>query len=452
MRIVVEESPVRASLEALISADSRADYVYSYPPRQAYHEFTPAVRAAVPELISRSLDRFDDLNLYLHVPFCRQICKFCNLYAVSDTNKDFDAYVDAVIAEATRVADLSDRKEVTTLYLGGGTPSLLSPAQLERLVQRMLGLFAIDPDRLPPETALEVDPGTVDLRSLRDIRAAGINRINLGYQSMIEHEVLRLGRRRPDGAGPALLEQALQVGFSNVCVDLIYGLQGQTDEGWLASLAQVVALAPPTVCAYALTLRPFTGYSKRGYSAVDGALLYRRYDMADQVLRDAGYRQETHVRWVRGSGGYVQKANHWGMRNVLGFGAGARSYLWELDTRNCYSVRSRSAVLRSYLEQVNASRSPIVGGFVMSADERERKATALNLMALDRAWTRELLGFDPVERFADEFSAFVELGLCTIGANVVTLTAEGVRHRDLLSQALFSRDVRARVEAFTYDE
>ncbi|MFJ6675101.1 coproporphyrinogen-III oxidase family protein [Actinosynnema sp. NPDC091369] len=452
MRIVVDEPSTRTRLTESIAADTRADYVYSYPPRQSYRPFDEPTTAAVPDLVSRSLRRFADLNLYVHVPFCRQICRFCNLYAVAGAHHDLASYVDTVLAEAARLADLTDRKDVTTLYVGGGTPSLLPPALLERLLRSLLELFSTSPDRFPPETALEVDPATVDAAALRDLRAVGFTRINLGYQSMVDGEVRGVGRRRDESAGLALLEQALAVGFADVCVDLIYGLAGQTDEGWLDSLRRVAALAPPTVCAYPLTLRPFTGYRRLGYSTVAGATLYRRYEVADRVLREAGYRQETHVRWVRDGGGYRQKVNHWELRNVLGLGAGARSYLWEADLRNGYSIRSRASVLRSYVDRVRSGAPTVTDGVVLTEDERQRKATALNLMALDRRWTREVLDFDPVTRFADEFAAFEELGLCEVGPERATLTRAGVKYRDLLSQALFSPEVRARVAEFTYDE
>jgi oxygen-independent coproporphyrinogen-3 oxidase len=265
MHIVAEQTS-SSTLAGLIESQVHGDYVYMYPPRQAYRPFTDDVRR-LPELISGSLARFDDLNLYVHVPFCRQICSFCNLYAVSGNGRELDGYVDAVVAEAERYAGDTDRKTVRTLYLGGGTPSILTAAQLGRLVTSLLGLFATRPDDIPPETALEVDPATVDARKLRDIRAAGINRINLGYQSMVRDEVVGIGRDRPFEAGLDLLGQALDVGFDNVCVDLIYGLEGQTDENWRRSVSQVAAIGPPTVCAYALTLRPFTGYSRRGYAA-----------------------------------------------------------------------------------------------------------------------------------------------------------------------------------------
>jgi oxygen-independent coproporphyrinogen-3 oxidase len=451
MQIVAERTS-SATLAGLIARQVHGDYVYMYPPRQAYRSFAHGEVRRLPDLISGSLAHFDDLNLYVHVPFCRQICGFCNLYTVSGSGRELDGYVDAVLAEAARYARATDPKSVQTLYLGGGTPSILSAGQLERLVTSILRLFATNPDVAPPETALEVDPATVDVRKLRDIRGAGINRINLGYQSMVRDEVVRFGRDRPTEAGLGLLEEALGVGFDNVCVDLIYGLEGQTDENWRRSVSQVAAIGPPTVCAYALTLRPFTGYSRRGYAEVDGAMLYRRYDIADEILRSAGYRRENHVRWVRDGGGYVQKVNHWSLRNVLGLGAGARSYLWDVDLRNGYSVRSRARPLRDYLRRVDEGGSPVTDGYVMTPEERRRKAAILNLVSLDRAWFTGMVGGDPADMFADEFSALQELGLCDIGPSRVALTGTGVKYRDLVAQSLFSPEVRERVRCFDYSE
>jgi oxygen-independent coproporphyrinogen-3 oxidase len=449
---IVTERLSTESLDKLIAQQTHVDYVYMYPPRQAYRSLDDDEHSQLPKTISTSLRRFDDLNLYVHVPFCRQICSFCNLYAVQGRGRELDEYVDAIIAEAESYATIAGRKSITTLYLGGGTPSILSAAQLEQLVTSLLATFSAIPDVVPPETALEVDPATVDLDKLRDIRAAGINRINLGYQSMVHDEVIQFGRDRPTTAGAELLERALEVGFANVCVDLIYGLEGQTDENWRRSVRQVAAIGPPTVCAYALTLRPFTGYSRRGYSSLDGAMLYRRYDIADEILREAGYRRENHVRWVRDNGGYLQKVNHWAMRNVLGLGAGARSYLWDIDLRNGYSVRSRERPLRNYVRSIGEGMMPATDGYVMTNDERARKAAVLNLVSLDRAWYRSLIGDDPLARFPAEFDTLSNLGLCVIDPDRVALTDDGVKYRDLIVQALFSPAVRERLDEFDYSE
>ncbi|MDP9794170.1 oxygen-independent coproporphyrinogen-3 oxidase [Catenuloplanes nepalensis] len=446
-------SPAEArTVRHLIDSESHADYVYMYPPRQAYRPFSPEVLQRLPQLVRHSLDHSDILNLYVHVPFCRQICSFCNLYTVRDGRADLDRYVDLVLREARWYAALTDRKQVASLYLGGGTPSILAPSQLERLVSELLALFSVAPGEVPAETALEVDPASVDVAKLRKICDAGVNRINLGYQSFIPTEVATLGRVRAERSGTRLLEEALSVGFANVCVDLIYGLEHQTDESWRTSVREVARIGPETICAYPLTLRPHTGYGRRGYDHVNGAMLRARYAMAHEILTDSGYRQETHVRWVRDGGGYRQKANHWALQNILGFGAGARSYLWDLDFRNGYSVRHRQAVLESYGRQMEAGRLPADSGFLMTDDERRRKMVALNIQSLDRTRFREMFGTDPFEEFPDELAALTGAGVVASDADRIWVPNRWLGDRDLFSQLFFSADVRRKLEEFTYDE
>ncbi|MGS2641184.1 radical SAM protein [Streptosporangium sp. LJ11] len=451
MRVFLEQATIE-DLTRLINAETHADYLYMYPPRQTYRPFESDTIGSFSGLVEASLARFDDLNLYVHVPFCRQICSFCNLYTTNDLRRDLQGYVDAVLMEAEKYIPLSGKKRIQTLYLGGGTPSILTAKQIEQLITTLLEHFSSTPGQIPPEAALEVDPSTVDAGKLHELQSAGINRINLGYQSMVEREVIHIGRRRGEAAGLRLLEEALAVGFSNVCVDLIYGLQHQTDENWCASVRQIVGVGPPTICAYALTLRPFTGYQRRGYDQIDGRVLHRRFDMADQILRDAGYRRETHVRWVKGGGGYLQKVNHWGMQNILGFGAGARSYLWELDFRNGYSVRDRRGALDLYADAVSTGRWPVTDGYLMSDEERMQKAVALNVQSLDRRWFADLFGVDPLSVFEREFSTLASLGLCHINDDLVTLTETGIKHRDLITQCFFSIEVRRRLREFDYSE
>ncbi|MEV3920814.1 coproporphyrinogen-III oxidase family protein [Actinomadura coerulea] len=450
---VLTPSSTPATLEGLDGDKEHGDYVYMYPPRQAYRNFDPATSAGLPDLIATSLANSDLLNLYLHVPFCKQICAFCNLYTTRLGNDtDLRGYVELLIAEARLYARMCERKTVQTFYLGGGTPSLLDPRDVEALLTRVLRLFMADGTPPPAEVAIEVAPETVDAAKLRDLRGAGINRINLGLQSMVAQEVARLGRRRPESRSHALIEEALGVGFANVCVDLIYGLRHQTDSGWETSLRDVIELSPHTVCAYALTSRPHTGYRRQGFGGAEAEVLYRRYEMAHQMLTDAGYSQDTHVRWTKKGGGYLQKEYHWGMQNLLGIGAGARSYLWSVDTRNGYSIRSRKDALSDYTRSISQGHLGIVDGFHMSAEERARKAIVLGVMDLDRAWFEELTGSDPVALYPEEFGILERLDLCTIVDDRIRLTERGRKYRDIIVQMFFSDAVRRRLSGFRYLE
>jgi oxygen-independent coproporphyrinogen-3 oxidase len=437
-------------LRQLLAEPAGADYVYMYPPRQAYGPVDPDELEVA---IARSLARPGPVDLYLHFPFCRQICSFCNLYAVVATEQAvFERYVDALVQEAATYAPLLRGKRVDTVYLGGGTPSQIPPALIGSLLGELERLFEFDL-RDVPEVALEVAPDTVTPERLAAYRETGINRVNLGVQTGDDLEMRLIGRRHNGELPVAAAAVALDAGFDNVCVDLIYGLEGQTEQSWRDSVDRVIDLGPPTVCAYALTLRPRTGYAARGYAVLDHRAQIKRYDYANEALHAAGYSQETHVRWARGSnGGYRQKANHWALSNVVGFGAGARGYLWECDYRNGYSARHRMRVLTDWFGRVEANGHGRTDGFLMDHDERLRKATILGLHRLNRKRFASLLGCDVTEPFGAELEALAQLRLIEIDSDLVTLTEQGMRHRDVLVQAFFSSRVRQNLAGFDYDD
>lgn len=447
---LLETPDTAADLERLITEEISADYIYMYPPRQTYRAFGDL---DLEPLLTESLGRFDAVDLYFHFPFCRQICAFCNLYAVvARDSTDYLAYIACLEGEIRRRALLLRGKKFSTIYLGGGTPSLLSPDLFARLFRFLRDEIGCDISAVP-EVALEVSPDTVEHEKFAALRAVGINRVNLGFQTLSDGELHLIGRRYDADTPIRALETVQAVGFDNVCVDLIYGLQGQTAESWRMSVDAVVARAPETVCAYPLTLRPATGFSARGYRHVCGTEQYARQDYFRDAMLAAGYRRQTHIRYVRDDrGGYRQKENHWRMANVLGLGAGARSYLWHGDFRNGYSVRRRAQALRDYIDRVQASHEPIVDGFIMDADERVRKAVVLGLIDLDRDWFRHLFHRDPADVFPRELELLRELALVEETQTAYRLTERGLRHRDVVVQAFFSDRVRRLVSEFDYDE
>ena len=243
----------------------------------------------------------------------------------------------------------------------------------------------------------------------------------------------------------------MNTGYDNVCVDLIYGLPGQSTDAWERSVRAVIDHDPDTICCYALTLRPNTGFAAHGQPDPDGADQYAKYDLAAALLADAGYLQETHVRWIRPNrGGYLQKTNHWAGQNIVGVGAGARSYLRRADLRNGYSSRKRRKVLTDWVDAVTGGRSPIADGYLISADERARKAVILGLGDLDRHEFAAEHGQDPTIMFGPELDLLTQHRLVDITADRISWTQVGQRHRDVAVQLFFSDEVSARLAAFDY--
>jgi oxygen-independent coproporphyrinogen-3 oxidase len=439
------------TLDAAMAAGEYADYLYMYPPRQAYRRLGGLSRAS--GLAATALRGQRDINLYIHVPFCAQICRFCNLYTTPVRDGDVYArYVSRVRAEACAYRDagvLPGGLRWRTLYFGGGTPSALPVDLLGTLlsgVRESLGIGDIE------ELAIEVSPETVTLDYLRGLRALGFDRISMGFQTTSADEIRSIGRSYPVARQSDIARLTMDLGFRNLCLDLIFGLPGQDMRSWRESLLSVIAMWPHTICCYQWTSRPNTGYGRMGLQRPSGPRLRELYHLARNELREAGYAQETHVRWVRDGGGYLQKKYHWGLQSLLGLGAGARSYLWDVDLRNGYSLKDRKAALESYLFSTGIGWHSALEGYEMTSDERRRKAVVLGLHGLDRAWFAGTFGGDVTAFFPGEIEGLERRGLIEISDGRISLSTEGMAHRDLLVQLFFSGKARELAQEWDYYE
>jgi oxygen-independent coproporphyrinogen-3 oxidase len=241
-------------------------------------------------------------------------------------------------------------------------------------------------------------------------------------------------------------------GFANICIDLIYGLPGQSVEDWRAIVADVRSFGAPTICAYPLTLRPGTGFAHKTIT-LSGADQYRKYEIARDLLCADGYVQETHVRYVvPARGGYRQKRNHWEGQDILGVGAGARGYLRDCDYRNGYSINRRRNALEAYYARETTEGWAATSGFHLGKDERMRRQVILGLLDLDRDRFRADFGDDVLDIFGEQISYLEELKLLAVESDRVRLTHSGRKYRDLLVQLFFSPEVWKRIADFDYCE
>jgi oxygen-independent coproporphyrinogen-3 oxidase len=438
------------SLKKAIDNEICGDYIYDYPPRQTYRVFTADVLSTVKE----SLESRNELNLYFHFPFCAQICTFCNLYTINDIrDSTFKRYFDVLFKELDYYIPFIHYKSVNTIYLGGGTPSWISPELFMNLFLKLENSFSI---RIPEieEVSLELSPETADPQKLREYRSIGINRVNVGVQSITETELSCIGRNYRSDTIYKSLNVIMNIGFKNVCVDLIYGLPDQTMDNWQLSLREVVSFQPETICTYPLTLRPHTGFYKKGYRDLSDSLQYDKYDYAKEYLVAFGYEQETHVRYKRSNsmGGYIQKENHWNLQNIIGFGAGARTYLWNINYRNGYSIIDRRKVYHNYIDNVSSHGYGIVDGIVLTQDEIMRKSIILGLNSLNVSSFYKMFQCTPDYYYNNELNMLYELGLLNYTGDYIKLTEKGIRHRDIVAQVFFSDFVRDLICKYDYAE
>jgi oxygen-independent coproporphyrinogen-3 oxidase len=270
-----------------------------------------------------------DVGVYVHVPFCERVCPYCDFAVVAARTlppETESRYVDALLAELALRRDAFAERTLASLYLGGGTPSLLRPASLTRIADAVRSAF---PGSEPVEITLEVNPSSVERARLPDFRTAGVNRISLGAQSFDDATLKRLGRAHRAEAVHATLDAIRTTGFASLSLDLIFGAPGQAASTLSADLDAAIAAAPDHVSAYELTLEVGTPFAA---AAARGRLRLPQEDdvaaMQEQVekrLAVAGYQRYEISNYAHPGRESVHNRRYWERRPVLGLGMGAVS-------------------------------------------------------------------------------------------------------------------------------
>jgi oxygen-independent coproporphyrinogen III oxidase len=338
----------------------------------------------------------DDLGVYLHVPFCERLCPYCDFPVVAGAlNRDVEErYVAALLAElAARRGDFIDRS-LATVYLGGGTPSLLSPHSVRVLLDAVRGAFAGD----PAEVTLEINPSTLERERLPAFRAAGVDRVSIGIQSFDDTTLRRLGRAHRAREGELTLAACRAAGFTRLSLDLIAAAPGQDLGAFDHELDSAIAAAPEHVSVYELTLEPGTPFARaaeRGQLATaDEELAAQMLERAEQRLVAAGYCRYEISSYARPGCEALHNQRYWQRRPVLGLGMGAVSNDPPSADRPHGVRRTNPRTLDAYLRvAAGAQRAE-----VEELDPRIARGEAV-FLAL-----RTSAGLD-AQRFAAEFGA-----------------------------------------------
>lgn len=276
-------------------------------------------------------------GIYIHVPFCRSRCDFCSFYLELHRPNAAAAFVRSLVYEISLYGELNhfDDQPVTTVYFGGGTPTTLSPRQLKTILAMVRETFVLDQRA---EVSIEAHPGTVTRLMLDELVEAGFNRISLGAESMDAEELIHVGRPgSPNGTAHAV-QAARQAGFTNINLDLMYGLPGQTTASWLATLDQVLTLNPTHLSCYALTIEEGTALEEAirfgTVPALDADLQNELEDLAEETLTAAGFVRYEISNYHRGDSRCRHNLLYWTGGLYLGLGPSAQSYLGDIRYGN----------------------------------------------------------------------------------------------------------------------
>lgn len=420
-------------------------YAYSYPHKSCYRPLEPPV----PLADAWATEDIGRLALYVHLPFCEMRCGFCNLFTQSQPHADeVAAYLEAVARQVKVTASVLPAARFATCALGGGTPTWLSPRQLEWLFERLRQAWAFDPGETP--TSVEASPATASRERLQVLAALGVHRLSLGVQSFVEQEARALGRPQHLSDVYAALEAVRSLGFGALNIDLIYGHPSQTADGLEYSLREALRYEPEEIYLYPLYVRPQTGLARHIQGGAPPRLeLYRR---GRERLLAAGYHQVSHRCYRHGRYRPPAVAYRCQQDGMLGLGCGARSYTRTLHygTRFAVTQEGIRAILREWLARDDASFASAAYGYRLSPEEQRRRYVILSVLE-----AQGLLLDEYVARFGTvvwddlpELGRLVERGWLLERQGRIVLTESGLEHADWVGPALYSLEVRATLREF----
>jgi oxygen-independent coproporphyrinogen-3 oxidase len=365
-------------------------------------------------------------HLYVHVPFCRLVCAYCDFVTVGGRTADVARYPDVLLAELVlRPAS----GQLATVYFGGGTPSLLPAEGVARVIAAAVERWGNE----PTEVTVEANPSSREAPDWAGLKAAGVNRISLGIQSLRDAELKSLARGQTSEEGAAAYAAVRGAGFENVSIDLIYGIPGQSLADWRRGLSQALALAPDHLSLYALQLAlapdewaapPRPGalrWRRRMVARQDDGLAAAQYQLAEELLGTAGFVHYELSSWARPGFASRHNSAYWERRPYTGIGAGAHSF--DGATRS-WNERD----LDHYVARTHAGERAQAGDEELDEVTRAFEAVALGLRRVDgfsRAAFATEFGQDPVERYASAVGEASAADLLEVVEDAVRLTRRG---------------------------
>lgn len=359
-------------------------------------------------------------GIYIHVPFCRKLCNYCDFYHVI-TRENNSHFIEALLKEADLRKDYLGNEKVSTIYLGGGTPSVLSLNDLELILKKLHEDFLIEPDS---EITMELNPDDVNPDYMKGLRDSGINRISLGIQSWRDSDLKFLNRRHDSAKAQYALKEVFSAGFQNVTIDLIYGIPGMSLSDWESNLDFSFRFDIKHLSAYHLTIEKGTVFGKmleKGLiSEIDEEESTAQFNTLIRKADEAGFIQYEISNFAKQ--GYFSKhnSNYWKQVSYLGLGPSAHSF-------NGYSRQWNNSDLRRYIKAIES-------GSILSDGEELDNRTRFNeyiMTSLRTMWgidleyvekTFEKEGFDYVINMSGKFRQY---GLMKEENNSLVLTDQG---------------------------
>jgi oxygen-independent coproporphyrinogen-3 oxidase len=378
------------------------------------------------------MDNTSHMNggIYVHIPFCVKKCPYCDFYSITDLSLS-SRYLRALTAEIQHFH--SDYLNFDTIYIGGGTPSVLSPDDISRILEAIFQRFHILKN---PEITIEVNPGTVSLEQFKRYRQAGVNRLNIGIQSFQEKNLAFLERIHSAKEAKLAFERARRAGFDNIGMDLIYGLPEQSKENWLYDLEQAVQMRPDHLSCYMLTCESGTPLHRNlqsgRYHPLNDRMVRALFDLTMDYLKAHGYLHYEISNYARKTGkdspSRMSRHNlkYWTFAPYLGLGAGAHSFIEPQRSWNYSNVER-------YIRNLESGQPPVEEAEVLSSEQLITEAVYLGfrtIRGIDLGEFKQKFGLDFLQVFKETINELENEGLLQKQPDHIALSRKGLAFLD----------------------
>ncbi len=372
-------------------------------------------------------------GIYIHIPFCEKKCTYCDFYSITD-KQTIGTYIQFLIKEIDLYHQNFKDEPIESIYFGGGTPSLLQPSEIKKVLDKISTSFFIKEN---VEITLEVNPSTVDAQKLVRYRQVGINRLSIGIQSFNDEDLKFLTRIHNSTEALKCYDDARKADFDNVSIDLIFGLPTQTVDRWNDNLIKALELLPEHISAYNLTIEESTPLFKlittKQTVAVSEDIECEMMELAMECLTSAGYRHYEVSNYAKPDFESIHNINYWNHSNYLGFGPSAHSY-W--NGKRWWNVRT----VFSYYSRIKNGMKPIANGENLSrlqiADEMIMLGLRSQGINLDRL--KSFFNFNVQRSFDRTIDYLVNERLAYVSNDVLRLTGKGLLICDKVTNILTS--------------
>ncbi len=368
-------------------------------------------------------------SIYLHIPFCRRLCGYCDFFKSVHCDR-LDEVVASMLVEIEHERDFLSTRDLSTIYFGGGTPSLLSVEQVAMFLEKIARVYNIG---AVGEVTLEANPDDLTPEYLRGLRDVGVNRLSIGVQSFDDAELKFMNRRHNASQAIEAIEEARRVGFDNVAIDLIFGVAGFGSQVLDRSLSQAVELGVEHIAAYHLTIEPGTMFARRvdrgEFAPVDEAVSECEFELVRERLVGAGYEHYEISNYARKGCRSQHNSAYWRGEEYLGIGAGAHSFAGDVRRWGRESI-DEWLVKGSRYESEVLTRENRINEMIMTS---LRCVEGLDLHKFEL-----LFGENELLRVENDAKMSIAEGNLLLGNNRLRIPSERFLRSDIVIESLFT--------------